>query len=71
METLPGTGDDVGQTVIYRDTWGIPHIYAPTVEQGLYAMGRAQAEDRPEQLLINIKMALGEYASIVGKSITT
>lgn len=65
--SLPGQGDDEGKIVIYRDTWGIPHIYAPTVEDGLYAMGRAQAEDRPEQLLINIKMALGEYASIVGE----
>ncbi len=64
---LPGAGDDRGRIVVYRDNWGIPHIYAPTVEDGLYAMGRAQAEDRPEQLLINIKMALGEYASIVGK----
>ncbi|MFM7118808.1 MAG: hypothetical protein ACKOZX_00895, partial [Gammaproteobacteria bacterium] len=22
---LPGQGDDVGKTVIYRDTWGVPH----------------------------------------------
>ena len=36
---LPGTGDDAGKTVIYRDTWGVPHIYAPDVEAGLYAMG--------------------------------
>jgi acyl-homoserine-lactone acylase len=63
---LPGQGDDVGRTVIYRDSWGVPHIYAPSVEDGLYAMGYAQADDRPEQLLINIKMALGELASIQG-----
>jgi len=63
---LPGQGEDAGKVVVYRDTWGVPHIYAPTVEGGLYAMGRAEAEDRPEQLLINIKMALGEYAAIVG-----
>ena len=42
---LPGTGADAGKTVIYRDTWGVPHIYAPTVEAGLYAQGWAQAED--------------------------
>ena len=34
---MPGTGDDAGKTVIYRDTWGVPHIYAPDVEAGLYA----------------------------------
>lgn len=64
---LPGQGEDAGKLVIYRDDWGIPHIYADTAEQGLYAMGRAQAEDRPEQLLINLKMAMGEYASIAGE----
>ena len=64
--TLPGQGEDAGRVVIYRDTWGIPHIYAPTVAAGLYAQGYAQAEDRPEQLLINLKMAMGEYAELAG-----
>ncbi|MFK7914801.1 MAG: penicillin acylase family protein [Pseudomonadales bacterium] len=63
---LPGTGQDAGKTVIYRDTWGIPHIYAPTVAKGLYAQGYAQAQDRPEQLLINLKIVLGELSSMAG-----
>ncbi len=65
-EDLPGAGADAGKTVIYRDTWGVPHIYAPTVEAGMYAMGWAQAEDRPEQLLMNLKIALGESAELTG-----
>lgn len=64
---LPGTGEDAGHTVLYRDTWGVAHIYAPTVEDGLYAQGYAQAQDRPEQLLANFKMALGEYSEVVGE----
>lgn len=63
---LPGQGDDAGKTVVYRDTWGIPHIYAPTVEAGMYAMGWAQAEDRPEELLKNLMVAIGEFAKVVG-----
>jgi acyl-homoserine-lactone acylase len=63
---LPGQGEDAGRTVIYRDTWGVPHIYAPTVEAGLFAMGYAQAQDRPRQLLLNIKTALGELAEVEG-----
>jgi len=63
---LPGTGADAGKTVVYRDTWGVPHIYAPTVEAGLYAMGWAQAEDRPEQLLKNFLRATGESARFAG-----
>ncbi len=65
--TMPGTGRDQDRTVLYRDTWGIPHIYAPTVEDGLYAQGWAQAEDRPQQLLINLKIAMGELTEVIGE----
>jgi len=63
---LPGTGADAGRTVVYRDTWGVPHIYASTVEGGMYAMGWTQAEDRPEELLKNYLRALGESARFDG-----
>lgn len=63
---LPGAGADAGKTVVYRDTWGVPHIYAPTAEAGLYAMGWAQAEDRPEELLKNFARAMGESARFAG-----
>ncbi|MBI2423350.1 MAG: penicillin acylase family protein [Candidatus Hydrogenedentes bacterium] len=64
---LPGTGDDAGKTVVYRDTWGIPHIYAPTEEAGLYAMGYLQAEDRPLELLKNMARGLGESSRFEGE----
>ena len=67
LPTLPGQGEDAGKTVIYRDTYGIPHIYAPSVQAGLYAQGWAQAEDRPTQLLVNLKIALGELTEIQGE----
>lgn len=63
---VPGTGEDAGKTVIYRDTWGVPHIYAPTAEAGLYAMGYAMADDRPEELLKNFLRGLGETARFRG-----
>jgi acyl-homoserine lactone acylase PvdQ len=63
---LPGTGQDAGKTVVYRDTWGVPHIYASTVEAGLFAMGWAQAQDRPEELLKNMLRGMGELASVEG-----
>lgn len=65
---LPGTGQDEGKIVIYRDTWGIPHIYAPTDQAGLYAQGYAMAEDRPERLLLNLLTAKGELASVLGEA---
>lgn len=57
---------DTGKTVVYRDEYGVPHIYAGTVEQGLYAMGYTQAEDRLEELLMNYLRALGEMAEAFG-----
>jgi acyl-homoserine-lactone acylase len=66
VTSLPGSGPDADRTVLYRDQWGVAHIYAPTVAAGMYAMGWAQAEDRAEQLLINLKLAMGEYSEVVG-----
>lgn len=63
---LPGAGEDAGKTVVYRDTWGVAHIYAPTVEPGMYAMGWAQAEDRPEELLKNLLRGIGESVRFEG-----
>jgi acyl-homoserine lactone acylase PvdQ len=63
---LPGTGPDEGKIVVYRDTWGVPHIYAPSVEAGLFAMGWAQAQDRPEELLKNMLRGMGQLATVEG-----
>jgi len=65
---LPGAGNDADKIVVYRDTWGVPHIYAPTIEGGMYAMGWSQAEDRPEQLLRNLARGIGEISRADGKS---
>jgi acyl-homoserine lactone acylase PvdQ len=40
-----------GKITIYRDEYGVPHIYAPTHEAGLYAQGWASAEDRLGEIL--------------------
>ena len=65
-ETFPGQGMDAGKTVLYRDTWGVAHIYAPSPEDGVYAMGWAQAQDRPEALLKNFLRGMGEISSVEG-----
>lgn len=59
---------DQGKVVVYRDAWGVPHIFAPSIEGGLYAMGYCQAEDRLEELLKNYLRAMGEVASVNGPS---
>ena len=53
-------------TTIYRDEFGIPHIFAPTLEDAAFAVGYAQAEDRLEELLKNYRRASGTMAEVFG-----
>jgi acyl-homoserine lactone acylase PvdQ len=42
---------------IFRDAWGVPHIFAATPAGAAYGLGYAQAEDRPGALGRNLKGA--------------
>ncbi|MCS7224375.1 MAG: penicillin acylase family protein [Armatimonadetes bacterium] len=53
---------------IIRDRFGIPHIYADTLSEGLFAQGYAQAQDRLPTLLTNYLTALGQRASVQGEA---
>ena len=58
-------------TTIYRDEFGIPHIFAPTLEDAAYAVGYAQAEDRLEELLKNYRRASGTMAEVFGPELVS
>lgn len=60
--TMPAADD----ATIYRDEYGIPHVYASTLEAASFAVGYAQAEDRLEELLKNYRRANGTMAEIAG-----
>lgn len=62
----PAAAPESETITIYRDTYGVPHIYADNTEAGLYAVGYAQAEDRLEELLKNYLRATGEMAKAFG-----
>ena len=55
-----------GRAEIVRDIYGVPHIFAPTIEDAAYAIGYAQAEDRLEELLRNYRKAEGTMAEVFG-----
>jgi len=55
-----------GQAEILRDEFGIPHIFASTLEDAAYAIGYAQAEDRLEELLKNYRKAEGTMSEAFG-----
>jgi acyl-homoserine lactone acylase PvdQ len=52
---------------IYRDNFGVPHIFATTEEGAAYGMGYAQAEDRLEELLRQYRRATGTMSEVFGE----
>lgn len=56
------------RATIYRDDWGVPHIYAETPAAGYYAFGYAMAEDQLDYLLRLVLLARGEMAAAFGPS---
>jgi acyl-homoserine lactone acylase PvdQ len=51
---------------VYRDDWGIPHVYAYREEDGFFGLGYAQAGDRLEGILRQYLMVQGKSAAVFG-----
>ncbi len=54
------------EVVIYRDGFGIPHIFAATAEGACFGHGYAQAADRLEELLKQYRRATGTMSEAFG-----
>lgn len=52
---------------IYRDTYGVPHIYGPTDESVVFGFAWAQCEDNFEHLEDNFIRAIGRAAEVHGE----
>lgn len=52
---------------IIRDEWGVVHIFAQNMYDGLFAQGFAHAQDRLFQMEINRRAARGKLSEIIGK----
>lgn len=51
---------------VLRDKWGVPHIYADTVEDLFFAQGFVAAQDRLYQMEIWRRIGRGELAAVFG-----
>jgi len=62
--------DDPGwlwnEAVLYRDEWGVPHIFADNTRAMAFAFGYAQAQDHLEPMLLAYRYALGRAAEVLG-----
>jgi len=56
------------QATLYRDEWGVPHVYAQTPRALGFAFGYAQAEDHLETMLAAYRVANGRAAEVLGES---
>lgn len=72
---LPQTSGEIGivgldaRVTIYRDEWGVPHIYAETAEDLFLAQGYVHAQDRWWQMEMNRHIAGGRISQIMGNDI--
>ena len=55
-----------GSAQIYRDEWGVPHIYGSDDESLFFAYGYAMAQDRLWQMDYFKRRALGRLSEILG-----
>lgn len=64
----PATGPDTapGRVSIFRDEWGVPHVYAELEEDGYFGLGYTMAEDHLERFCRSVLMARGELAAAIG-----
>jgi acyl-homoserine lactone acylase PvdQ len=70
-EPAPAPAEASGESVtIYRDEWGVPHIYANTDRAAAYGIGYAQAEDRLDDIYTAVRTGLGKMSEVFGKDYT-
>ena len=60
-----------GQVTVYRDDWGVPHIYAAREEDGYFGFGYSQAEDQLESVLVLFLAAEGKATEVLQSGETT
>lgn len=59
--------DPPTRVTIYRDEWGVPHIYGPTDASVVFGAAYAQAEDNWWQVEDNFVRAIGRGAELYGE----
>jgi len=64
---LPLACQNQNEVTVYRDNWGIPHIFAPSETALAFAFGYTQAEDRLIQILSSYRYAEGSMAEALGE----
>jgi penicillin amidase len=65
--TLPVAGLQ-GRAEVYRDKWGVPHIFADNEHDLFFAQGYVHAQDRLWQMEFNRRIGAGRLSEVLGES---
>ncbi len=57
-----------GRVEVIRDRWGIPHLYAESVDDLFFAQGYVTAGDRLAQMEVQRRLGSGRLAEVAGPS---
>jgi penicillin amidase len=63
---LPGLS---GETRVWRDAYGAPHIFAPNLDDAARALGYLHASERLYQMEVNRRAGQGRLAELAGPSL--
>ena len=67
LQNADAVGGDVWRdATLYRDEWGVPHVYADNPFAMGFVFGYAQAEDHAEFMLLAYRMVNGRLAAVLG-----
>ena len=55
-----------GESTLYRDAWGVPHIWADDYASAGYAIGQAQCEDSLQNVIYCLHAGVGRLAELMG-----
>jgi penicillin amidase len=58
-----------GEVEVFYDAYGVPHIYAGTLEDAYFALGYAHAQDRLFQMELARRAAAGRLSEVLGKDL--
>jgi len=62
---VPGLQSEVR---VYRDRWGVPHIYADNLHDLFFAQGYVHAQDRLWQMEFNRRIGSGTLSEVLGEA---
>ncbi|MGC8787257.1 MAG: penicillin acylase family protein [Anaerolineae bacterium] len=65
--TLPIAGLQ-DRVEVYRDKWGVPHIYANNAHDLFFAQGYVHAQDRLWQMEFNRRIGAGRLSEVLGEA---